>query len=95
MVEKMSTKLYGKLDSNFVMPEQFSFGLEEREDQETENTADESSSGKSRKAVSESSCNHRWEELPKEKQTLANENKVIWVCLACGEKTNTYSWRKP
>ena len=90
MVKDMSTNSSGKRDDVYVMPETFSFGLEEREDKDAENA-----SADSRGADSESSCIHRWKELPKEKQTLASESKTIWKCRTCGDMTNTYSWKKP
>jgi hypothetical protein len=90
-VDKMSTKSTGNRGGAYVMPERFSFGLEERaKDTEGENTSALPAQNRS-----ESSCTHRWEELPKDQQTLASEDKTIWKCRSCGDMTNTYSWQKP
>ena len=91
----MSTNSSGKRGGVFVMPERFSFSLEEREGQETEIATGESTSEMPTEACSEPICDHRWEELPEDRQTLASESKIIWQCHSCGEKTSTYSWKKP
>ena len=94
MVGKMSAETSGKRDGGYIMPESFSFGLEEREDSD-ENVETGNVSSDSLEDDSVSSCTHRWEALPEDMQTLASESKTIWKCRSCGEMTNTYSWKKP
>jgi hypothetical protein len=93
-VDKMSTKSTGNRGGAYVMPERFSFDLEERA-KDTGNAEGENTSALPAQDSSESSCTHRWEALPKDQQTLVAEDKTIWKCRSCGDMTSTYSWRKP
>jgi DNA-directed RNA polymerase subunit M/transcription elongation factor TFIIS len=93
----MSAGSSGKREGAYVMPEKFSFGLEERKapELEPEMAPIETAPAKTAEASSTPVCQHKWEALPDAQQTLAGEGKTIWRCLNCGNKTNTYSWDKP
>ena len=87
----MSTKPSDKKPGEYVMPEEFSFGLEERDESEEEIELPE---GGPDPELAED-CEHKWVALPESQQTLTSEDKKIWTCPICGTLTNTYTWQKP
>jgi len=87
----MSTRPSDKKPGEYVMPEEFSFGLEERDESEEEVELPE---GGPDPELAED-CEHKWVALPESQQTLASEDKKIWACPICGTLTNTYTWQKP
>jgi len=87
----MSTKTSKNQPGEFIMPETFSFGLEER----AEETPESVETVLETESQSPAECSHKWARLPDEQQTLSDEDKVIWVCSLCNVLTNTYSWSSP
>jgi len=79
------------------MPENFSFGLEERSEETSDAAASEAipESLSEAEAGSSAECQHKWAKLPEEQQTLDSESKIVWMCQSCGQITNTYAWKKP
>jgi len=91
----MSTGSSKKGSNVYVMPDRFSFGLENRKAVQPEFESSEALPVKPPEHGASAQCTHAWEELPGELQTLEEEGKTIWKCHNCGRVTNTYSWDKP